>query len=224
MKAMFDIVSYLMGQVSGSKETTGIPEPPLTGVPGDYQAVQYLTYAGRAGILVEGIEPNLFGTVKLSFSESDFTRTGQAVFGYRIASTSEKEDYTLQFKVSAGTQVGEAYSRGYDGSLFGVDNIIEQPGVPTKLYFSYPNTWGKIHIGGYAYYNNTVGDTSLCGNIYYLALLDPVFIKTGEVSWRHSFVPCYRKSDNKVGYYDVITNTFYSTNPGSRSITPGTEV
>lgn len=36
-------------------------------------------------------------------------------------------------------------------------------------------------------------------------------------------VPCYRKSDNEIGMYDLVTNTFY-TNKGSGSFAKGSDV
>ena len=35
-----------------------------------------------------------------------------------------------------------------------------------------------------------------------------------------NFVPCYRKSDNVIGMYDIINKTFY-TNAGSGTFTKG---
>ena len=37
------------------------------------------------------------------------------------------------------------------------------------------------------------------------------------------FVPCYRKSDNEIGLYDLVTNTFF-TNAGTGSFTKGADV
>lgn len=37
------------------------------------------------------------------------------------------------------------------------------------------------------------------------------------------FIPCYRKSDNVIGLYDIVNNTFY-TNSGSWSFTKGPNV
>ncbi len=36
------------------------------------------------------------------------------------------------------------------------------------------------------------------------------------------FIPCYRNSDNEVGMYDLVTNTFY-TNAGTGTFIPGNE-
>ena len=38
-----------------------------------------------------------------------------------------------------------------------------------------------------------------------------------------SLVPCYRKSDNVIGAYDTVTDTFY-TNAGTGTFTKGNDV
>lgn len=39
----------------------------------------------------------------------------------------------------------------------------------------------------------------------------------------HNFIPCYRKSDNEVGLYDIVNNQFY-TNAGSGTFLKGANV
>lgn len=39
----------------------------------------------------------------------------------------------------------------------------------------------------------------------------------------HDYVPCYRKSDNEIGVYDIVTDTFH-TNSGTGTLVKGNDV
>ena len=39
----------------------------------------------------------------------------------------------------------------------------------------------------------------------------------------HNLVPCYRKADDDIGFYDTVTETFY-TNAGIGSFTKGSDL
>jgi len=63
--------------------------------------------------------------------------------------------------------------------------------------------------------NNTAVDMSV-GKIYYLKFYDNSTLIA-------DFVPCYRKSDNEIGLYDVIRKKFY-TNSGTGIFIKGNDV
>lgn len=69
------------------------------------------------------------------------------------------------------------------------------------------------------WYGSDAGKTpgeSTIANIYYTRLYNNDAL-IGD------FIPCYRKSDNEIGMYDLVTNTFY-TNAGTGTFTKGPDV
>lgn len=62
----------------------------------------------------------------------------------------------------------------------------------------------------------TQSQLKFTGRLYFLEVYDNNVLV-------HSFVPCYRKSDNKVGMYDMITNEFH-TSYTSSSFEKGADV
>lgn len=92
--------------------------------------------------------------------------------------------------------------------------------------------WGTSNASGTANVGTTTSTTKmtlfcyadqmtqsyyhLVGNCYYIELYDNG-VKVMDL------IPCYRKSDNKVGLYDIIGNSFYSSS-GSAQFTAGTVV
>lgn len=63
--------------------------------------------------------------------------------------------------------------------------------------------------------NNVVDNRMFVGRLYYCKIYD-------SNTLARDFIPCYRKSDNKPGLYDTVTNTFF-TNSGSGEFTVGPE-
>ena len=57
--------------------------------------------------------------------------------------------------------------------------------------------------------------------ISFLAVYTAKFYINGELV--REFIPCYRKSDNEVGLYDIVGNQFY-TNQGSGTFLKGADV
>lgn len=58
------------------------------------------------------------------------------------------------------------------------------------------------------YYGNTETGTSLFnGKIYEIQVSDLMPFDTGNIVLH--FIPCYRKSDNKAGLYELVNNEFY---------------
>ena len=55
------------------------------------------------------------------------------------------------------------------------------------------------------------------GRIYYLKIYSTTNLSKG-ISVIHYFIPCIRNSDNKVGMYDIINDTFYSSTTGTEFV------
>jgi len=74
----------------------------------------------------------------------------------------------------------------------------------------------------------TTTGNALLGNFNYTNYI-PALAKYYESKWWNDgvlirdFIPCYRKSDDKPGYYDIVNNTFY-TNAGTGEFVLGPNV
>ena len=103
----------------------------------------------------------------------------------------------------------------------GADIKVENEGYETVTHTS-----TTILRSGYSVssgiYNIDVFSTS-DGNSAYIALeqFHNLKIETNEGVAVYDYVPCKRKSDNKVGLYDVVNNAFYS--PSAFTLTAGEE-
>ena len=103
----------------------------------------------------------------------------------------------------------------------GADIKVENEGYETVTHTS-----TTILRSGYSVtsgiYNIDVFSTS-DGNSAYIALeqFHNLKVETNEGVAVYDYVPCKRKSDNKVGLYDVVNNAFYS--PSAFTLTEGEE-
>ena len=72
-----------------------------------------------------------------------------------------------------------------------------------------------IPIFGVYYNGGSIADRASI-RVYSLKMYE-----NGQI--RREFVPCYRKSDNAIGLYDLVTNQFY-TNAGTGTFVRGANV
>lgn len=63
------------------------------------------------------------------------------------------------------------------------------------------------------YYTNGTGNTLLNGKIYAIQVSDTTVLNIGTITL--NFVPCYRKSDNKAGFYELVNRDFYPSEGAS---------
>ena len=91
------------------------------------------------------------------------------------------------------------------------DNILKT----TVTDLDTPNT-NSIYL--FAMHGSTGAENSSSCRIFSVKLMD----KTTNTIARN-FIPCYRKSDNEIGMYDLVSNQFY-TNAGTGVFLMGTEV
>lgn len=125
------------------------------------------------------------------------TDAGDFICGYKGSTYNTNKHWTkdsvYDFTISIGTSLYSITLKGSDGWTW--DTLISSFGS------SYP-------ILLYAYRNNATSVNSLLnGKVYYLKVT--IGGTTEKEMW-----PCYRKSDNKPGMYDLVTDTFF-TNAGS---------
>lgn len=203
-------------------------------LPPEYQQVEYLQSTGR-----QRIDTGVYNTaqfdfyIKLSVTyNTDVYGTSNYIFG-TFATTSGR--CLLSFNNTNGTMgfgyttsgkndgtLSESEIHEVTGRLKNGDQYLDIDGVRTITLTNsgIPSPSHKIPL--------------------YCGWHEPYFSETNHYqSWLHAkvyrvtftsdsgdildYVPCYRKSDNKPGMYDLVTNTFYINN-GSGEFTVGPNI
>ena len=198
-------------------------------LPNEYQEVEYIESTGTQYIDT-GYCPYKTKT------EVKFKYTGSSnVSGvYILASwTSNNRYYPVSY---TGTLNGVKYNQfrtanktniytnlgAYDSEVHSViyndeenkvyfDNILKT----TVTDLDTPNT-NSIYL--FAMHGSTGAENSSSCRIFSVKLMDKI---TNTIA--RNFIPCYRKSDNEIGMYDLVSNQFY-TNAGTGVFLMGTEV
>lgn len=196
-------------------------------LPKEYTQVEYIQSSGTQYIDTEYI-PTINDSIEAKFSSS-LTSGDKNLYGSRIST--HGEDYTIWTNTSTGKGIAVHFpitqTTKKDTSWFYKENIIDNPVVlkvtPEYCYvnneikYTFTDTRtpydGSIKAVLFAQRNNTTIQNKWSGKIYYFK------IWTNDELVRH-FIPCFRNSDNAVGLYDLVTNTFY-TNQGTGSFTYG---
>ena len=170
-------------------------------LPSEYQEVEYIESDGNQYIN-SNISCDQNSKVEVEFSSS---ATACGVLG----SQANAIGLTLNFSNDSSTRWGTYALFGYTSCLDGDRHIIEfsRDGLydnktlawtPTQNTFTTGDIWvGKINGAG----------TSNQKKIYYAKIWN-------NNTLVRDFIPCYRKSDNVIGLYDLVNNQFY-TNAGT---------
>ena len=97
-----------------------------------------------------------------------------------------------------------------DDSGVYINDVLKQSWTPTSWNSTYNLFAFASNRGG------TLSDFSKNERLYKLEILENgVHIR--------NFIPCYRKSDNEIGLFDIVGNKFY-TNSGSGTFSKGADV
>ena len=108
--------------------------------------------------------------------------------------------------ISSNTEYTISITRG----LATINNVNYVSGENTSIDSSYTFYVGSFNNAGSVFSNG------FSGKIYYSKLYNNnILVFDG--------VPCYRKSDNEIGMYDLVSNTFF-TNAGTGTFTAGAEI
>ena len=183
-------------------------------LPDIYQQVEYIESTGTQYIDT-GIYTNTTLSkfeIKLNISNKNVTA---GVFGTRNYKSSDKSAInvfirsgSLRLDWLSGSSVPEVaitenidYTISITRGLATINNINYTNEENTSVDARYPFYIGNLNNAGIPY------ETGLSGKIYYSKLYNNnILVFDG--------VPCYRKSDNVIGMYDLVTNTFF-TNAGT---------
>lgn len=171
-----------------------------------YSPIEYLNFTGTSTQLIDtGYKPNNNTTVEV---KTNVTGTGKWLCGGRESTV--KNIYGLY--INSGTNLWYQYSVGgssaatpdlvntdriikTDKNILYVDGVVKQTKdivtfqSPANMYIGTINTNGSLD-GRY-----------FTGKIYYFKIWD-----NGTLV--RSYLPCIRKSDNKVGFYEEVNGDF----------------
>lgn len=192
-------------------------------LPDGYQQVEYIQSTGTqyidTGVIATqntGFEIGFYSLNSLSSEASQYgsifgARTGSASNELQLTSYLHSSSYggTLRFGTNnydAGFACGAKMKASLKSCVYTSNN-------GTKTTLSSTAFTSPVNITVFALNNN--GEITQHGKvrIYYFRLYNGKSIV-------RDFVPCYRKSDNVVGLYDLVNNVFY-TNKGTGSFTVG---
>lgn len=188
-------------------------------LPSGYQEVDYIESSGTQYIDT-GMKLNQDSGVELKVSNITYGST--KLFGSRSSATSN--NYSILTTASGMVLDFQNYN----------NNRLSASGLVDPIYLSMNNqkleansssknigTYTNFTTPGNAYIFNGAGSfpagyTNAKARLYYCRLYD-----NGTLV--RNFIPCYRKSDNVVGLYDIVNNQFY-TNAGTGTFTYGNEI
>lgn len=199
-------------------------------IPSEYTEVEYIESTGTQYINTNIIPTNTTG-VEAKISICNDNNTDNVIVGCR-KTTSGENRYWIDVDWSDN-----------DAIIFGFNN-----NTPLKnRYLLNGSDVGKSFIISMNYMNDRTGkingityDTSISSKTL-VSISVPIYIfagnRLGNASYQYSgklynlkitdgtnviknFVPCYRKSDNVAGLYDLINNVFY-TNQGTGNFIVG---
>ena len=122
--------------------------------------------------------------------------------------------------VSASASATKFYARDYSEALFRIDDQAKMiTGTCNGVALTSQAYGGNLCTSSILLFNNNranITEQISSASLYYFKC-----IINGSVI--RELVPCYRKSDNKPGMYDLVTNTFF-TNAGTGEFTVGNDV
>lgn len=200
----YDGLSSVLVDVSGGGGT----EPAL---PSEYQEVEYIDFTPHAGYSVTIPQTAVW---EIKVSPDTIPSSGDyCAFGYRLQ-TSNAMDF--EFRLANTHEMG-FWLRNTNVDSDYIASVSEGDIVTLRGTMFGART--TAFIGRYATYSSTAY-FGFDGKIYYVKGWDLY----GELKCK--FVPCYRKADNVVGFYDVVNDVFYSTlsSQGGGSVAKGPDV
>lgn len=195
-------------------------------LPAEYQQVDYIESSGTQYIDT-GYKPNERSEYELDFEFAEFYESITGfVFGSRISGTQEATGFTANVSsINKYNYLGRgsfyAEIRNNELSLNTNYNFkIKNDGfiVNGITKDTTQNTLTGIATFNLYIFNSNNGSLSTGSKIK----LKKFKIYENNVTVKN-FIPCYRKSDNVVGLYDLVNKVFY-TNAGTGAFTYGSEV
>ena len=167
-------------------------------LPSEYQKVEYLDFTPSIGIVVTIPTQTALYTVEFSI---DTIRSSNDAFGYRLASTTGKD-----FEFRTVNSSIEFYIRDSSNGILLSEGGTISTGekISISAILKKPRSTALIGKYSYNYSSSGVDPLALDGRVYSLKGID--ILTNTPIAW---FIPCYRKNDNVVGFYDCVAKQFY---------------
>lgn len=193
---------------------------PSPALPAEYQRVEYLNIQG--GYFEVTVPSSSICKCTFDTSESSTTRS-QGIFGGRNSSSNANTDWYLLI----ANDLSSSYfwlRNLLDTTLVQATNIT--PNTPVTVWGNVTTKSTHTYIGVYNPFDGGSYKTAkyeFYGKLYTLTGYT-ISVVSGIVGLVpiYDFIPCYRKSDDQVGVYDVISDTFYTPTILTISGVPGT--
>lgn len=191
-------------------------------LPNTYQQVEYIESNGTQYIDT-GFAPNQNTNVYTKIKPSSLAGGNKSIFGYRTNVNSQHYGVTIGGTNSISWYTGygaESQNTGWTAILDteyeikkekGVLNINNNQFTQTSENFSCP---GNMSIFAMHQSDTIIAYATM--KLYYFKIYD-------NNNLVRDFIPCYRKSDNEIGLYDIVNNVFY-TNNGTGTFIKGNNV
>ena len=202
-----------------SRRLDGIIANNSNNLPSEYQEVEYIESTGMQYIDTGVIANNVY-KAKFQFSMTENNTTIQGIMGGGWSSNNK----TYQL-IRNGTNINLRYgetilSIPYDNAV----HKIELSKYKLKIDEIEKSNTSEVNDNRSVYlfarrsdnFGNGIQQYSYC-RIYYCKIYN------GSEVLQRDFIPCYRKSDNKPGLYDLVNNQFY-TNQGEGEFLKGENV
>ncbi len=209
-----------------------------TVLPLEYQQVEYVHFSGNQYINTNENASTYGGNYMVEIEEKHAsTSTAMYLFGCGAANTAEGSRCNIRISGSTAKNVDfyvnksppttqgangisitnklNLNSRNYIKFTVDTTNVYRKMEVngtvqeSTAAFYSQPTTTFRI-----AAYNTT---TTYTGDIYSVKLY-------GNGNLIRNFVPCYRRSDGKVGFYDTKNDVFYINGKSGADLTAGPNI
>lgn len=204
---------------------------PISRLPLDYQEVEYIESTGTqyidTGMSISSTDASFMS--KLKFSVSSFTDGDQVILGNTY------QDNCMYWLPQFGGTTLRMFSRGN-----GSGNIVYGPNLITNTIYninSYTSETLQKLVIEHNVYSKTTNLTMMDSqNLYLFAnnyknttvtaysaikLYKAQLYKSEQLV--RDFIPCYRKSDNEIGLYDLVGKQFY-VNQGTGAFLKGPNV
>lgn len=193
------------------------------GLPSEYQEVEYIQSSGTQHIDT-GISGNAIGEyeIKLDTLGSRAHQWEQYFAGdaYTESTTGKLYENSnnvvyqgYPFARNQNVSLGSIASRIFEIKVSTTEGVVSN-GAFKSSYTGAP--WGTLSFWIFHTHGEMQYDIGASMRLYYLKMYsDGVLVR--------DYIPCYRKSDNVIGLYDLVSQTFF-INQGSGSFTKGGDV
>lgn len=200
---------------------------PLDPLPSEYQEVEWLANAGRSYIDT-GYYPDMYDRVKIKFS---FYSSGETSANQIMGSANGTSGYpgfvigcSLNSDRTGGTywiRMHNTSTSSNPGVSFSVDGQPHTFEITRQdvIYDGISKGWSvaptltatKLTSPFYLFCRayNTRKAYPVSGNFNFIRIYSCEIRRGLELMRERMYVPCYRKSDNKPGMYDLVTREFY---------------